>query len=66
MNAENRKHGISVIIPCLNEAESIGAVVEAAREGSAATGLPAEILVIDNGSSEKRGDLPRPRSPGPS
>jgi len=41
--------GISVVIPCLNERDSIGVVVAAAIEGIAATGLPGEVIVVDNG-----------------
>ncbi|MEI6970012.1 MAG: glycosyltransferase family 2 protein [bacterium] len=45
--------GISVVIPCLNEQDSIAQVVDAAREGIAATGLPGEVIVVDNGSSDR-------------
>lgn len=44
--------GITVIIPCLNEAESIRHVVRAAREGIGKTGLPGEVIVVDNGSTD--------------
>ncbi|MDP9098517.1 MAG: glycosyltransferase family 2 protein [Verrucomicrobiota bacterium] len=40
---------ISVIIPALNEQEPIAAVVRACL----ATGLPGEIIVVDNGSSDQ-------------
>ncbi len=40
---------VSVIIPALNEEEPIGAVV---RE-CFATGLPAEVIVVDNGSTDR-------------
>jgi glycosyltransferase involved in cell wall biosynthesis len=40
---------ISVIIPALNEEEPIAAVV---RE-CLATGLPAEVIVVDNGSTDR-------------
>lgn len=40
---------ISVIIPALNEEEPIGAVVR----DCLATGLPAEVIVVDNGSSDR-------------
>src|SRR5262247_1342056 len=42
-------NSISVIIPALNEEESIGDVV---RE-CLATGLPDEVIVVDNGSSDR-------------
>ena len=40
---------ISVIIPALNEEEPIGAVVR----DCFATGLPAEVIVVDNGSTDR-------------
>lgn len=40
--------GVSVVIPTLNEEEPIGEVVRAV----AATGIPGEIVVVDNGSSD--------------
>src|SRR5205814_5546716 len=40
---------ISVIIPALNEEEPIAAVVHACLT----TGLPAEVIVIDNGSTDR-------------
>jgi glycosyltransferase involved in cell wall biosynthesis len=42
------KPRISVIIPALDEEEPIGAVVRACR----ATGLPDEVIVVDNGSTD--------------
>jgi glycosyltransferase involved in cell wall biosynthesis len=42
------KPRISVIIPALDEEESIGAVVQACL----ATGLPDEVIVVDNGSAD--------------
>ena len=43
-------NGITVVIPCLNEEESIGLVVDAAKQGIARAGLPGEVLVVDNAS----------------
>src|SRR3954471_7913497 len=40
---------ISVVIPALNEEEPIAAVVR----DCLATGLPAEVIVVDNGSSDR-------------
>lgn len=44
--------GVSVVIPCLNEAESIAAVVQAARDALDSLGVPFEIIVVDNGSTD--------------
>jgi glycosyltransferase involved in cell wall biosynthesis len=40
---------VSVIIPALNEEEPIGEVVRAVR----ATGIPHEVIVVDNGSADQ-------------
>ena len=41
---------ISFVIPCLNEAATIAAVIHDCHEGGQATGEPYEIIVADNGS----------------
>jgi glycosyltransferase involved in cell wall biosynthesis len=46
---------ISVVIPALNEAESIAAVVR----GCLATNLPREVIVVDNGSTDRTADNAR-------
>ena len=43
---------VSVVIPCLNEAESIGQCVEAARRVLDEHALDGEVLVVDNGSDD--------------
>lgn len=43
---------ISVIIPCLNEALTVGGCIDRAKIGIAATGYEGEILVLDNGSTD--------------
>jgi glycosyltransferase involved in cell wall biosynthesis len=42
----------SIIIPCLNEAETLAACIEKARLGIERSGLCGEILVADNGSQD--------------
>jgi glycosyltransferase involved in cell wall biosynthesis len=46
---------ISVIIPALNEEEPIAAVVRACLT----TGLPAEVIVVDNGSADRTAERAR-------
>ena len=53
---------VSVVIPCLDEAAAIAACVQRARETLAAAGLPGEVIVGDNGSTDGSGD--RARSAG--
>jgi glycosyltransferase involved in cell wall biosynthesis len=48
---------VSVVIPCLNEAESIEACVRAARGALDKGGYQGEVLVVDNGSTDGSGEL---------
>jgi glycosyltransferase involved in cell wall biosynthesis len=43
---------VSVVIPCLNEANSIGICVEKALRAFCAAGLRGEVVVADNGSTD--------------
>jgi hypothetical protein len=43
---------ISVVIPCLNEEEAVGKVVDRAFEGIRRSGSPGEVIVVDNGSTD--------------
>ncbi len=43
---------ISVVIPCLNEEEAVGNVVDQALEGIRRSGRPGEVVVVDNGSTD--------------
>src|SRR5579859_8301124 len=44
---------ISVVMPCLNEEKTIGPCVSKALEGIRRTGLPGEVIVSDNGSTDR-------------
>jgi glycosyltransferase involved in cell wall biosynthesis len=48
---------VSVVIPCLDEAQTIAGCVRAAREALAAAGLEGEVIVADNGSTDGSADL---------
>jgi hypothetical protein len=48
---------ISVVIPCLNEEEAVGAVVDQAFEGIRRAGRPGEVIVVDNGSTDRSGEV---------
>lgn len=50
---------MSVVIPCLNEAESIGQCVVAAQRVLDEHGLDGEVVVVDNGSDDGSGVLAR-------
>ena len=43
---------VSVVMPCLNEAETVARCVAEARAALAASGLAGEVLVADNGSTD--------------
>ncbi|MBX3386347.1 MAG: glycosyltransferase family 2 protein [Phycisphaeraceae bacterium] len=43
---------VSIVMPCLNEAQTIGRCVEAARRCIESHGLVAEVIVADNGSTD--------------
>jgi glycosyltransferase involved in cell wall biosynthesis len=46
---------ISVVLPCLDEAGTVGACVDEARRGIEALGAEAEVVVVDNGSRDGSG-----------
>jgi len=43
---------LTILMPCLNEAETIARCVESARTGLERSGVSGEILVADNGSTD--------------
>jgi glycosyltransferase involved in cell wall biosynthesis len=50
---------VSVVIPCLDEAETIAECVRRARGVLDESGLDGEVIVVDNGSTDGSGDLAR-------
>ncbi len=48
---------VSVVIPCLNEAENIEHCVTLAREAMALAGIPGEVIVADNDSEDGSAEL---------
>ncbi len=50
-------NGISIVIPCLNEEASIAQVIEKAKIGAQKIGLPFEIIVVDNGSTDRSAQI---------
>jgi len=48
---------ISVVIPCLNEEEAVGGVVDQALEGIRRSGRPGEVIVVDNRSTDRSAEV---------
>jgi hypothetical protein len=44
---------ISIVMPCLNEEETVGVCVEKAVAWLGRSNLPGEVLVVDNGSTDR-------------
>ena len=51
-NAPVDRREISVVIPCLNEEDAVGAVVDQSLEGIRRSGRPGEVIVVDNASTD--------------
>ncbi len=49
--------GISLVLPCLNEEQSLASVVANAEAGLKKTSFSYEILVVDNGSNDRSRDI---------
>jgi glycosyltransferase involved in cell wall biosynthesis len=43
---------LTILMPCLNEAETIAQCIEKAKRGIERAGVPGEILIADNGSTD--------------
>jgi glycosyltransferase involved in cell wall biosynthesis len=48
---------VSVIIPCLNEEQAVGKVVEQSLEGIRRSGRHGEVLVVDNASTDASAEV---------
>ena len=55
----NNAPEVSVVLPCLNEAMTVGHCVEQALKALAASGLRGEVIVSDNGSNDGSPELAR-------
>jgi glycosyltransferase involved in cell wall biosynthesis len=50
---------VTVVLPCLNEADSVGRCVDEARQALETASMNAEILVVDNNSTDNSADVAR-------
>ncbi|MGH2442872.1 MAG: glycosyltransferase family 2 protein [Chloroflexota bacterium] len=53
LDPEGQQIVVSIVMPCLNEEETIAACVTKALIGIERTGLPGEVIVSDNGSTDR-------------
>lgn len=51
--------GVSIVIPCLSEAETFEKAVRTAPSAIAVVGLQGEIIIADNGSTDSRRKIAR-------
>lgn len=50
---------VSIVIPCLNEERTIGIVVDKAWQALELMGVPGEVIVADNGSTDRSAEIAR-------
>jgi hypothetical protein len=50
---------VSVVMPCLNEETTIASCIDRAREGLERAGLTGEVVVADNGSTDRSVEIAR-------
>jgi hypothetical protein len=50
---------LTILMPCLNEAETLGVCIEKAQRFLARTGIRGEVLIADNGSTDGSQDIAR-------
>ena len=50
---------VSAVIPCLNEERTVAACVAKARQAFVRMGVSGEVVVVDNGSTDRSAQLAR-------
>jgi hypothetical protein len=50
---------VTVVLPCLNEEDSVGECIDEASAALAIAGFPAEVLVVDNNSTDRSVEIAR-------
>ena len=49
---EDQTLELTVVMPCLNEADTLAVCIEKALRGIASAGVSGEVVVADNGSTD--------------
>jgi glycosyltransferase involved in cell wall biosynthesis len=57
MSAAPHPVHVSIVMPCLNEAETVATCVTKARSWLSSAGVLGEVLVVDNGSTDRSPEL---------
>ncbi len=57
MPAETSDVDLTILMPCLDEAETVGGCIRSSFSGLASAGVRGEVLVADNGSSDGSGEI---------
>ncbi|HLJ94930.1 MAG TPA: glycosyltransferase [Gemmataceae bacterium] len=50
---------VSIVMPCLNEARTVGCCIDKAKQALKAMGTPGEVIIADNGSTDGSADIAR-------
>jgi glycosyltransferase involved in cell wall biosynthesis len=59
LDAEDQPVEVTVLMPCLNESETLATCIEKARDGLTAAGVKGEIVIGDNGSTDGSQEIAR-------
>jgi glycosyltransferase involved in cell wall biosynthesis len=57
LESSDRRCEVSVIIPCLNEAETLAGCIEKAHVAMREAGIDGEVVVADNGSTDRSPEI---------
>jgi len=63
-SADEQGCELTILMPCLNEAETLGTCIDKARGFLQRHGVGGEVLIADNGSSDGSQEKPSATGPG--
>src|SRR5215470_1170698 len=59
LRAPAAKYELTILMPCLNEAETLGVCIDKAKRYLARSGVAGEVLIADNGSTDGSQEIAR-------